>query len=252
MSDKKISYREVFPNKLSFLAVIHCEKDDPEHAMRNADIAFNAGADGVWLINHGPDFRASDLVRIYAFVRAEFPFGWIGLNFLGTKLEDVMQFILPTPSINGVWIDNSCLSQIGPGITSRADNFLVQKQEWPGLYFGGTIFKYTGHDNDDPAEAAKKAMPYIDVITTSGPGTGSAPLTAKLKAMREAIEDFPLANASGNSIENVESFGRYANCLITATSLLQENKDGGPDEFDPNKIYEMAQAVAKFNSKVQI
>ena len=238
-------YKQVFPNKLTLLAVIH-SMADPQHSVRNALIAFEGGVDGIWLINHGP-MSPETLMKTYQIVRAEFPNEWIGVNLLGTRLKDILDFV--PRSVNGIWTDNAGVPDerwVGP---CEADDFLKNKEHWPGLYFGGTVFKGAANRYDEPADAARRAMPYMDVVTTSGSQTGSAPMVEKLKTMREAIGDFPLANASGNSIDNVEEFSQYTDCLITASSLLtRESQWNGIDELDPDKVSEMVAAVKRINS----
>ena len=54
--------------------------------------------------------------------------------------------------------------------------------------------------------AARNAMPYMDVVTTSGPGTGKAAAPEKIRTIRQAIGDKPLAIASGVTPENVPDY----------------------------------------------
>lgn len=247
-------YREIFGTTKTLLAVIHCE--GPDHTYRNAKIAKDNGAHGIFLINHSfhakSEQRSKDLMSWYRLVREQFPDYWIGVNLLGVPLEEISDYV--TRSVNGIWTDRSGVPNAQwkaehPNQTCAAKNFLAEQKDWPGIYFGGTAFKYTGLEHDDPATAALEAMPYMDVITTSGDGTGSAPMTQKLKAMREAIGDFPLANASGNSIDNAPQFCEYVDCLITASSLLRTDLPGsGPDEFDAGKIYELSRLLETFNN----
>lgn len=239
-------YRDIFGQQKTLLAVVHCE--DPAHSLRNTKIAYDSGAHGVFLINH--HFGPKELMENYRVVREEHPNYWIGINLLGVKIENIFDYA--TRSVNGIWSDNA-------GVPDEkwkrergncaADAFLKDKEHWPGIYFGGTAFKGTSQLNDDPATAAKNAVPYMDIVTTSGENTGKAPLVEKLKAMRKAIGDFPLANASGNSLENAEDFCEYADCLITASSLLlPKEKHYGPDEFDPHKIYRMVRLLERLNN----
>lgn len=67
-------------------------------------------------------------------------------------------------------------------------------------YYGGVSFKYTAGYTDDPdiaAESARALNPFVDVVTTSGPGTGKAAPVSKLVAMKHAIGSQRLGLASG-------------------------------------------------------
>ena len=62
----------------AFLPVIHVVSF--EQVARNAGIAFDNGAHGIWLISHSLPFDS--LLEIYEMVRECVPDRWIGLNFL--------------------------------------------------------------------------------------------------------------------------------------------------------------------------
>ncbi|QQS22752.1 hypothetical protein IPM19_03940 [bacterium] len=238
-------YRVAFGSKKTLLAVVHCE--DVEHSIRNTRLAKENGAHGVFLINH--NFGPKELMENYRAVRTEFPDYWIGINLLGVSLKNIFDYA--TRHVNGIWTDNAGVPDEEWKRTRgkcQADDFLKETSNWPGIYFGGTAFKYTHQVNDDPATAAENAMAYMDVITTSGSGTGSAPMVDKLKAMRKAVGNFPIANASGNSLENAIDFCEHVDCLITASSLLKTKvRTYGPDEFDPDKIYQMVRLLEQLS-----
>ena len=64
-----------------------------------------------------------------------------------------------------------------------------------------------------------KAVPYVDVVTTSGEGTGLAPDISKIRGMKTAISRHPLAVASGITPENVEEYLPYVDCFLVATGV---------------------------------
>ena len=101
-----------------------------------------------------------------------------------------------------------------------ADNIRKAQEEsrWQGLYFGGVSFKYQRRV-DDLEKASTIAMNYMDVVTTSGPGTGEAADTTKIKRLKKAFGNFPLAIASGITVENVEYYLDYADCFLVATGI---------------------------------
>ncbi len=86
------------------------------------------------------------------------------------------------------------------------------------LYFGGVAFKYQRRVQDVQA-AARKAMRFMDVVTTSGPGTGQAADISRIRLMKEALGEFPLAIASGISPKNVGAYLPYSDCYLVATGI---------------------------------
>ena len=204
---------ERFGRKHVVLPVIHAE--DETQALRNASIAREVGADGVFLINHGPSYRI--LLQIHERVCEEFPGWWIGVNCLDLKPE--MVFARVNEKVAGIWVDNAGIEE---GRTEQRYATKVDEARrasaWPGLYFGGVAFKYQ-RTVDDLASAARMATRHMDVVTTSGSGTGSAPPREKIRTMKEAIGDFPLAIASGITPENVGDYLDVADCFLVATGI---------------------------------
>ena len=199
-----------------FFPVVHISTE--EQTLRNVEIANKAGADGVFLINHGN--VQTDLMEVITKVHQEFPDVWLGVNRLGTATEDAFN-VLP-PYIKGVWADNAHIHS-GPGgelSLDTAEDIDTNKRraKFNGLYFGGFAFKYT-QQPDNLEDAAKWATWYIDVITTSGAGTGHAADIEKVKAIHEAVEGHPLAIASGITPDNVEEFLPYIDDFLVATGI---------------------------------
>ena len=83
----------------------------------------------------------------------------------------------------------------------------------------------------DLRQAAVKATPYMDVVTTSGPGTGHAAAVAKIRLMKQALGDFPLAIASGVTPENVADYLPYADCFLVATGISRSF-----EELEPERV----------------
>ena len=59
----------------------------------------------------------------------------------------------------------------------------------------------------------------MDVITSSGPGTGYAATVEKAKALRSGASGHPLALASGVSPENVDGFLPYVDAYLVASEI---------------------------------
>ena len=188
-------YRDQFKKKYTLLPVIHVR--DEEQAIQNASLALEHG-DGCFLINHS--ISPKDLLHIYETVRKKFPSAWIGVNCLGWTPG---QMFLNVPrSVDGLWADNASIKEDSRD-QPRARQYLEARKQsqWDGLYFGGVAFKYQ-RPVHDYAKVSKKAAPFMDVVCTSGPGTGKAKKKKKIEAMKQAllkIDGTPLAIASGSA-----------------------------------------------------
>lgn len=206
-------FRNVFSNRHVILPVIHVVNEG--QAARNVQISRDAGADGVFLINHGLPWW--ELLSIQRTVAARHESWWIGVNCLDLPPQDVFRRIDNT--VAGVWVDNALIDEdktIQPD--AEAVNEAKAKAGWNGLYFGGVAFKYQ-RQVEDLASAATIASHYMDVVTTSGPGTGHAASLDKIGAMKRALGDTPLAIASGITPENVRSYLEIADCFLVATGI---------------------------------
>lgn len=227
-------YRTVFPNRHTVLPVIHTETE--EQALRNADIAREAGCDGVFLINHS--ISAQELLEIHGTVAHAHPDWWVGVNCLGVATEDVFGR-LPA-EVAGVWADNGgiddCREDQPKAATIQSNH---QASGWKGLYFGGVAFKYQRPVRDF-AGAARLATGYMDVVTTSGSGTGQAAPVEKIRTMKQAIGDFPLAIASGITPENVQEYLEYADCFLVATGIASSSS-----ELDPERVCALVDNIKK-------
>lgn len=233
-------FTKVFPKGKAFLPVIHVAT--VAQAKRNAAIAFQEGADGIFLISHDADVNASVLRAIYHEVRNVFTKEWIGINFLDMEPEETIPFAFP--SVSGLWHDNIGITD-DPRSTQRASAIATLFDAWQqeymceALHFGSVAFKYQDAVKD-PAAAAEIAMPYTDVITTSGSATSEAPNLEKIVAMREATGGFPLAIASGVTAQNVGTFLPYADCFLVASSI-----GSSFTEFDPYKVRAFVKALGR-------
>lgn len=217
-------FRARFPSAPIVLPVIHVRSMD--QVLDNAQIAASAGAPGVWLVNHVvPPSRLFDCEKE---LRRQFPDLWVGLNCLDLPAT----WVSAHTEIQGVWADDAEISERNEvqlyaektqQIQRQPMSFLDKAPKWQGIYFGGVAFK--GQRKVRPehwAAAAQKAMPYMDVVTTSGVGTGYAAEVDKIRVMKEAIGDFPLAVASGITPENVHLYLPYVDCFLVATGISDD------------------------------
>jgi predicted TIM-barrel enzyme/protein-tyrosine-phosphatase len=229
-------FRETFHCPHAVLPVVHL--GDARQALRNAGIAYDAGCDGVFLINHSVDFAS--LLAIHREVAAAFQGWWIGVNCLDLDPHEV--FAQLPPSVGGVWVDNAFIEEAREEQpAAEAIDAARRHSGWEGLYFGGVAFKYQRPVYELEA-AARRAARFMDVVTTSGTGTGIAAQLEKIRAMKSALGTHPLAIASGITPENVHQYLPLADSFLVATGV---SRDGGRDfwHFDPDRVAALVSTV---------
>ncbi len=217
------------------LPVIHAES--AEQSFRNAQIARDAGSDGIFLINHA--ISTEELLPIAAEVRKRFGAWWIGINCLGLEPHEV--FRLPLENVNGVWVDNALIEeQLKVQVAADYVQAVRRNSGWTGLYFGGVAFKYQ-RAVEDLEPAARTASRYMEVVTTSGPGTGQAAPYGKIARLKSALGTHPLAIASGITVENVREYLPVADCFLVATGISRTFSD-----FSPARVQALVRTVRDF------
>ncbi len=209
----------MFTQSPFFLPVVHVL--NLEQTMRQLKIAFSSNADGVFLIGHG--IRYYELFDIYSHVREVYPRKWIGLNCL--DLQPLEIYLRIPEGVNGVWVDNAYINEeldISEQQYPLQVKNLINKTKWKGLYFGGVAFKYQKRVNDI-IMATKIACQYMDVVTTSGIGTGLAAEPEKIKIMSSIVKkyDKKLGIASGITFNNVEDY-KSVNYFLVATGISKD------------------------------
>jgi len=221
-------FRLKFGSKVAVLPVIHVQT--LKQTQKNVRIVKRAGCTGMFLIGHG--INEESFYIIQNTIALENPELWIGVNYLWFSAKDAAeQMVNNMPRTNGLWTDQANISNHGLATETyaKAKNF---------MYFGGVDFKYQTPEKDKRA-AAKLATHYMDVICTSGVGTGHAPNVGKIIAMKEAVGDFPIAIASGITPENANMFLGYADCFMVATGISQDFQT-----LDQSKLEALLKTVA--------
>jgi hypothetical protein len=212
-----------FKNKHMIYPVIHVESE--EQAISNTKIAKEAGCDGVFLINHG--ITPEELLVIHAAVAKAVPNWWIGINCLGMSNVAIIEHA--TPEISGIWVDNAGIDEHSEDQPMASLYQSIQKNsKWNGIYFGGVAFKYQ-RPVEDLETACKFAKQYIDVVTTSGPGTAKAAAVDKIKRMSDTLGEWPLAIASGITPDNIEDYLDKATCFLVASGINKTWADLDPE-----------------------
>ncbi len=226
----------VFKNKHMIYPVIHVK--DEEQAIRNTQIAKDAGCDGVFLINHS--ISPEELLVIHAKVAQEFPKWWIGINCLGFMPHQMFKYA--TPEMSGIWTDNAGIYEdLDEQTEAEGIKKIREENGWNRAYFGGLAFKYQ-REVIDLESACKKAIPYVDVVTTSGPGTAQAAKVNKIERMHNALGEWPLAIASGITAENIEDYLDKATCFLVASGI---NKTW--DDLDAVLVKQLVDKVRAYN-----
>ena len=108
------------------------------------------------------------------------------------------------------------------------------------LYFGGVAFKYQREVRDLEA-ACRIAREHVDVVTTSGSGTGHVPPVEKISRMKRALGDWPLAIASGITPENVKDYLPVADCFLVSTGIGKSFT-----ELEPAKVLSLVREARSF------
>lgn len=200
--------KRVFP-------VIHAQ--DVDQVLRNTEIACDTGCNGVFVINHG--FPAREMIPMAE--RAKEIIHWVGVNMLGVSALEAM--LMVPGEIDGLWADNAGIDETQEEQAHAAAVIIAQvERRWRGEYFGGVAFKYQREVTDLRA-AALAANNHMDVITTSGRGTGKAASITKIRAMYDALQGLEprarLGVASGITPENVREYLPYADDFLVATGI---------------------------------
>lgn len=223
--------------KKKFYPVIHVE--DLRQTLLNADHAYGNGADGIFLINHTVSVHS--LQEIYREVRKKYPDQWIGLNFLGLEAEEAMAAV--PADANGLWTDNAEIDEFGENI-APGEWFVNFYETHPQCtYFGGVAFKYQRHVAELEL-AARKAAACMDVICTSGAGTGIAAAVEHVRRFAAVKGETPLALASGVTPDNIPDFLPYADYFLVATGISKSFR-----MLDPDKIKKLVERVKEYNEK---
>lgn len=154
---------DVFHKEHVLIVVIHAV--DIEQVLRNMTIAQDNGADGVFFINH--HITPDQLLGIHILAKQYFPKLWIGINILGVEPNTVLE--ISHKPLNGIWADDAGIHE--DAVYVKAERFRKNREHrnWQGIYFGGVAFKgQKPVTMANLANVAKSAVPYVDVITTSG------------------------------------------------------------------------------------
>ncbi len=217
----------------SIIPVIHYADD--EQAMRNAARAFDAGCEGVLLIEmRGRDSLLPDVARA---IKSRWEDRLVGVNMLGAEPERALEWSLDL-GLDMTWTDEQ-LTHSSDGDADEARRVRTLLSRHPDhLFFCGVAFKHQRHE-PDPVWAARAAVDLGFIPTTSGSATGVAAEVDRIAAIREGLEaDAPLGIASGITPENAASFSPFLSHILVATGVSSTFH-----EFDPLLLRKLVHAV---------
>lgn len=222
------------------LPVIHVL--DTPRTLRNVAEAIGAGAAGVFLINH--DFEPERFLPIIRDVRAAYPALWMGVNFLAVSGRDAFPMLGDLThegcTVDAYWADDARIDEHGNNVEAHDIDDIRADSGWNGLYFGGTCFKKQREVHpDDYFDAARHAVRFMDVITTSGVATGHEADLTKIETFRRAIGAAPMALASGITPDNAASYADV-DCFMVATGI---NAPGNFYDIDPDRLHALMQVT---------
>jgi predicted TIM-barrel enzyme len=250
--DASSSY--ALPEKtMGIYPVVHI--NDVETAKKQSVLALDSGADGVYLINHGmgSDRGTQSIFETMKQVRTDRPNSFIGINLLGKAVDEAYKTIeefsqggkdrdmIP----DALWADD-----VTDNLEWQPKEFLEQKNRDPLLSHvklaGGIAFKYTATFTEDPSMAkteVESLKDAVDIVTTSGAGTGQSPTVEKLRAIKAAAGDKPVAVASGISAENIGDFTGSVDQVLVSTSIETAPYSGIFDKAKLQKIIWLAHRI---------
>lgn len=185
-----------------------------------ADLAFEEGADGVFLISHhGRDIPLLTSAQI---IKTRHPHKLIGVNLLNTRVDIGLQWAL-SAGVDMFWTDVPEVSSKGPQpMALQLKNQLEAHPRHNLKLYASIAFKYQAQD-PFPGAAAEEVVKLGFVPTTSGSATGKAPDVSKLQGMRHAIgPQERLAIASGMTPENVTAYTDHVTDFLVATGVSDD------------------------------
>lgn len=209
---------------MNIFPVIHYLNTDL--AIEQAHIAKDAGADGVFLINHHGDDAVLGLVATR--IKAEHPAFKVGINLLASPPMEAA-LMASRLGLDMVWADSMGVSS--RGLTAEGSDLSQFAADHPEIeLFASVAFKYQAPDLDPPA-AARNAHAAGFIPTTSGDATGHAPDVFKVASMSAECAG-RLAVASGMTPENIGEFAPLLSSVLVATGVsLDEHR------FDYEKLF---------------
>lgn len=215
--------------KKELIPVLHVKSE--QQVIKNLTLLLNYNIKKVFIIGHdGPFTKAENLLYILSIVK-KMNF-WCGVNFLGYNTADILKKY-DENSFDALWYDNSFA---GIDDCKTKNIYDIKNQYAPNVkLFGGVAFKYCEQPKD-LKEACNIAIKYMDVVTTSGEGTGIAANKNKIEAMCSYIGEHKIGIASGITPENINDYP--VDYFLVSTGISKDFYN-----FDENKIIKILEQI---------
>jgi len=237
--------------------VVHLGETSMDSSIYQAHIAHDLGADGIYLIDHYNASRdTGPLFDTLEGIREADPDRYVGLNILGLDVPSAFGRVATaltsgrlheTP--NDIWVDDvRSGTTTGFNLEGAFDFRKSLKEVADVTLHGGIAFKYTATATNKTDKALKETMElqkYVDVITTSGMGTGQPPTVEKLEAMKSVAGEKPIAVASGIDLSNIEIFAETVEEVLVASSVETEPGSGVFNRKELAEFIRIAHSLAR-------
>lgn len=214
----------------SIIPVLHIQSE--KQAIASLDLLLECDIKQVFIIGHEGKFRSAERLVHLSNLAHQKGF-WCGINFLGyDPIEMLKQY--GNASFEALWYDNSFA-----GIDNKKTSAIYEARNQYARHmklFGGVAFKYCPQPKD-LKEACMIAEQYMDVVVSSGIGTGVAADTQKINEMRCCLgSNTKLGIASGITAENVQEYD--ADYLLVSTGISKDFYT-----FDKEKIINLTKSL---------
>lgn len=198
-----------------FFPVIHLRDDVQGH--READKAFDAGADGVFFINHfGDDAMA---VRLATETKRKRNDWYVGINLLASGPVVAFEQAI-TARLDGVWAD--AVGVDSTGLNGKAQDLRQLHVRYPAIdIFAGVAFKYQAEDAN-PMGTVHQLNNLGWIPCTSGASTGTAAEVNKVANLGN-VSSTGLGLASGVTLDNVADYLPYVSHFFIASSISHDD-----------------------------
>ena len=208
---------------MKIIPVIHHR--DELLTFRNAQLCHKNNVYGLFIISM--EGNNEGLAALARKIKNEFPTLKIGVNHLGYKSLNSLYECL-NYSLDMMWSDEPIVT--GSFISKEAEDIYKELNENKIDFFNSVAFKYQAEEfYIEDSVKNSKSLGFIP--TTSGQATGVAAEINKIKKMKEALRDYPLAIASGLTPENVKEYSKMIDYGLVATGISKNFY-----EFDEEKI----------------
>ncbi|MBI4859294.1 MAG: protein kinase [Candidatus Riflebacteria bacterium] len=206
-------YRDRFQGRHTIFAIIHAVS--ASQTLRNAEIAWAAGCDGVFLVAPGPNPR--ELLDTHGRVVAEFPNWWIGISCPDMAPLEVLRDL--PDEVAGVWVDSPVMTEgaTDGAVAEQVTSALIGGR-WRGFYFGGLAVTHATSDQH-VQRVTDLAARCVDVLTAAGPGAGQPPPKDRVEAARAVPVPVALAITTGISPETVFGFVDLADSFVVGSGI---------------------------------